>query len=174
MRTSARRWKPPSAYADGLIRDSTVSSWYRRTMHARNREMRSTGSKTTLYQAVIEAALPNQYFDRVRNVHACIARARGGHEQGQPSRELVPLLQDIFGNPFHKPSLDPAWLAWDNGLVRKLAQAIYDERAFERLPILADALEDAGCADADLLNHCRQPGMHVRGCWVIDLLTERA
>lgn len=62
------------------------------------------------------------------------------------------------------------WLAWNDGTVRRLAQSIYDENAFDRLPILADALEDAGCTDADILNHCRQLGEHVRGCWVIDLL----
>jgi hypothetical protein len=52
----------------------------------------------------------------------------------------------------------------------KIARAIYDGRAFERMPILADALEDAGCGDADILRHCREPGEHVRGCWVVDLL----
>ena len=51
-----------------------------------------------------------------------------------------------------------------------MAQSIYDDRAFDRLPILADALEDAGCDKADILNHCRQPGEHVRGCWVVDLV----
>lgn len=50
----------------------------------------------------------------------------------------------------------------------QLAQAIYDERAFERIPILADALEEAGCTNADVLRHCRQPGGHIRGCWGID------
>jgi hypothetical protein len=62
------------------------------------------------------------------------------------------------------------WLQWNEGLVPKLAQAIYDENAFHRLPILADALEEAGCTNADILNHCRQSGEHVRGCWVIDTL----
>ena len=52
----------------------------------------------------------------------------------------------------------------------KFAQAIYDDRDFDRLPILADALEEAGCTNADILAHCRQPGEHVRGCWVVDLL----
>ena len=55
----------------------------------------------------------------------------------------------------------------------KVAQGIYYDRAFDRLPILADALEDAGCHDAAILEHCRQPGPHVRGCWVVDLLTGR-
>ena len=70
-------------------------------------------------------------------------------------------------------ALDPDWLAWDSGMVVKVAQAIYDERAFDRLPILADALEEAGCHDADILQHCRQPGEHVRGCWVVDLLLSK-
>ncbi len=77
------------------------------------------------------------------------------------------LLRDIFGNPFHPVTVDAAWL---NSTVVSLAQAIYEDRAFDRLPILADALEDAGCTNADILNHCRQPGEHVRGCWVVDLL----
>jgi hypothetical protein len=54
-----------------------------------------------------------------------------------------------------------------------MAQAIYEGWAFDRLPILADALEDAGCTDEALLGHCRQPGEHFRGCWAIDLLTGR-
>src|SRR5262249_39651185 len=59
--------------------------------------------------------------------------------------------------------IDAAWLTSN---VVALAQAIFDEKAYDRLPILADALEDAGCDQADILNHCRQPGEHVRGCWV--------
>jgi hypothetical protein len=66
--------------------------------------------------------------------------------------------------------LHPSWLRWDDGTIPKLAQAIYDERAFDHLPVLADALEEAGCANADILAHCRGPGEHVRGCWVVDLL----
>lgn len=54
--------------------------------------------------------------------------------------------------------------------VKQLAKAIYEERAFDRLPILADALEESGHTQADLLNHCRQPGVHVRGCWPLDLI----
>jgi hypothetical protein len=80
------------------------------------------------------------------------------------------LLRDIFGNPFRCVSADPVWLAWNGGTVVKLAQGIYEERAFDRLPILADALEGAGSTDQGILDHCRDPGPHVRGCWVIDLL----
>jgi len=80
------------------------------------------------------------------------------------------MLREVFGNPFRWTLINPNWIAWNDGAVRKIAQATYDERAFDRMPILADALEDAGCGNADILRHCREPGEHVRGCWVIDLL----
>jgi hypothetical protein len=81
------------------------------------------------------------------------------------------LLRDIFGPlPFHTVAPDPRWLTWNHGTIPAIARRIYDERAFHDLPILADALEDAGCVNADILNHCRSDGPHVRGCWVVDLL----
>jgi hypothetical protein len=79
-------------------------------------------------------------------------------------------LRDIFGNPFRPVTLDPACRTSN---VLSLAQTIYDERAFDRMPILADALEDGGCTNAEILQHCRQPGEHVRGCWVVDLLLRK-
>lgn len=90
--------------------------------------------------------------------------------QLQDSNLQVAVLQDIFGNPFRPVAIGPSWLAWNDGTIPKLAQAIYEERAFDRLPILADALEEAGCDNADILAHCRQPGPHVRGCWALDLI----
>jgi hypothetical protein len=90
----------------------------------------------------------------------------------QAARQLeVQLLHDIFGPPLFRPvALDPAWLAWNGGTVRRLAQAVYDDRAYDGLPVLADALEEAGCDQADLLAHLRGPGPHVRGCWAVDLV----
>jgi hypothetical protein len=83
-------------------------------------------------------------------------------------------LREVFGNPFRPTKMDPTWL---HDTVIKLAQAAYDEREMPtgrleltRLAVLADALEDAGCTTADLLNHLRHPGPHRRGCWPIDLL----
>jgi hypothetical protein len=78
------------------------------------------------------------------------------------------LIREIFDNPFQPVALDPMWLTSD---VLSLARGIYDERAFDRMPILADALQDAGCDNDDVLNHCRDANqVHVRGCWVVDLL----
>jgi hypothetical protein len=84
------------------------------------------------------------------------------------------LLRDLFGAlPFRPVDVPAAWLVWNGGTVRRLAQAVYRDRRFEALPVLADALEEAGCDAPDLLVHCRAPGSHVRGCWVLDLLTGR-
>jgi hypothetical protein len=76
-------------------------------------------------------------------------------------------LHCIVGNPFRPVTFDPRW---QSETVFALAYGIYEERAFDRLPILADALEDAGCDHADVLTHCRGDGPHVRGCWVVDLV----
>jgi hypothetical protein len=81
--------------------------------------------------------------------------------------EQVALLRDIFSNPFQPVTLDPSWLA---STVTALAHQMYESRDFGAMPILADALQDAGCENADILDHCRGPGPHVRGCWVVDLL----
>ena len=80
------------------------------------------------------------------------------------------VLRCVF-HPFRPLTFDPAWRSESSVA---LASAIYAERAFDRLPILADALEEAGCDHADVLAHCRGPGPHVRGCWVVDLLLGKA
>jgi hypothetical protein len=90
------------------------------------------------------------------------------------------LLRDIFGlQPLSPlPPIAPEWLQFSNGIIPKLAATIYEDRALpagtfdpERMVILGDALEEAGCGDQVVLEHCRQPGaIHVRGCWVVDAL----
>ena len=80
------------------------------------------------------------------------------------------LLRELFGNPFRPVAVEQTWLEWNDGCVAKLARAIYEDRKYQDMKILADALEEAGCTTPDLLMHCRQPGEHVRGCWVVDRL----
>ena len=77
------------------------------------------------------------------------------------------IVRCVFGNPFRPVIANPAWLT---SPVVGIAKAIYTERAFDRLPMLADALMDAGCEHSDVLDHCRSAGPHVRGCWVVDLI----
>jgi hypothetical protein len=82
------------------------------------------------------------------------------------------LVREIFGNPFRpSPPLPEAVLAWNDGTVRRIAEGAYADRAPERLPILGDALLDAGCDDEELIQHCRSGGPHViPGCWAVDLI----
>ncbi len=88
--------------------------------------------------------------------------------EGEENREQIRLLlPDIFGNPFRPVTFDPSWRT---EAVVALARGMYESRDFAPIPVLADALEDAGCADADVLAHCRGDGPHVRGCWVVDLV----
>ncbi|MBP3959652.1 hypothetical protein J8F10_30775 [Gemmata sp. G18] len=79
----------------------------------------------------------------------------------------IGLLRDIFGNPFRLVNFSPDWRT---STAVALASQMYESRDFSAMPILADALQDAECDNDDILNHCRQPGEHVRGCWVVDLL----
>ncbi|HEY7314823.1 MAG TPA: hypothetical protein VH643_36090 [Gemmataceae bacterium] len=83
-------------------------------------------------------------------------------------------FREIFGNPFHPITLDPAWLTWHDGLIVSMARRMYDSRDFSDMPVLADALEEAGCTNQDILGHCRSAGEHVRGCWVIDSILGRS
>jgi hypothetical protein len=100
-------------------------------------------------------------------------RISGTERTGQAS-----LLRELLGNPFRPPpTIDPAWLTWNHGTVVRLAQSAYEERQLPagtldnaRLAVLADALEEAGCTNQDILYHCRSGGEHVRGCWVVDAL----
>ena len=84
---------------------------------------------------------------------------------------MVALLRDIAGNPFRPATFDPNWRT---STAVALAQRIYDAKDFTLMPILADALQDAGCASDDVLDHCREPhGVHVRGCWVVDAVLNK-
>jgi hypothetical protein len=108
----------------------------------------------------------------------------GGRKASDSTRESLAalrayqlvLFREIGGSPFRPVKISPTVLAWNDGTVVRLAQTAYEERYLPsgtldntRLAILADALEEAGCTDADILGHLREPGPHVRGCWVLDL-----
>jgi len=104
--------------------------------------------------------------------HAALVRLgvnKGDFQISQVPRrtQLANILRDIFGNPFRPVRFD---VRWRTSNVIDLSRTIYEGRAFERLPILADALMDAGCADEQVLEHCRSDGPHVRSCWVVDVV----
>jgi hypothetical protein len=95
-------------------------------------------------------------------------------EQGKrkEAAALARIMRDIFGNPFQPVTFDPAWRTSD---AVALTRQMYDSREFSAMPILADALQDAGCDNDDILSHCRATQLpHVRGCWVVDLVLDKA
>jgi hypothetical protein len=89
------------------------------------------------------------------------------HNSAAERAMLCSLIRDIFGNPFRPVTFAPEWRT-DTALT--LARQMYESRDFSMMPILADALQDAGCDSDDVLAHCRGDGPHVRGCWVVDLV----
>jgi hypothetical protein len=132
-------------YADGLISRQQVANAFEAAQRGDGIDVTFNHEETTLY---LQAAAQGQVNGRM----------------------LASAIRDIFGYPLRPVPIDATWLTWREGIIPRLAEAIYNNRGFTDMPILAVALEETGCTDADILNHCRQPGTHVRGCWVVDLL----
>jgi hypothetical protein len=142
-------------------------------------------ARGTAAAAVAAAATINLGRAAEKAALECVLAAGVGKERWDDDRPVqhaveamqCDLLRDLFGNPFRPVTLDPSLLTWDSGLVVALARAAFDERQLssghldpDRLAVLVDTLEEAGCDDADILGHLRGPGPHVRGCWPLDLL----
>ncbi|MGE3807940.1 MAG: hypothetical protein AB7K24_25020 [Gemmataceae bacterium] len=87
--------------------------------------------------------------------------------------ESAAVVRDLFANALQPMALEPDWLSWNNGAVPAIARRIHVENSCGDLPILADALEEAGCTSEAILAHARGPGPHYRGCWLLDLILER-
>jgi hypothetical protein len=118
-------------------------------------------------------ASSNAYLAAAAIAHpgAATTDLRFSASQAAEERAQAGLLRCLFGPLLFRPvPLVQSWLSWNDGCIVKMANRIYEERAFDRLPVLADALEEAGCGNADILAHCRRPGPHVRGCWLLDLI----
>ena len=163
-------------YADGevsadTLRDASFEAEYSRTTEGyRHSVMVSELARSAVGQLTGHFDDP---WETVSGATSYPCEAVGGRPSSSDEMEeqtQCSLLRDIFGNPFRPITLDPSWLT---STVLALATGIYNEKAFDKMPILADALQDAGCDNAEILNHCRQPGEHVRGCWVVDLLLSK-
>ena len=115
------------------------------------------------------------------------ATVLSGEAAEESARGQCRIIRDVIGNPFRRAVHNPAYRegacatlvryqlapldpSWRTDTARLLAGQMYESRDFSAMPILADALQDAGCSRADVLDHCRGPGPHVRGCWVVDLV----
>jgi hypothetical protein len=173
------------AFADGEISSedlAAVREVVSRATQAAYREdrQRGTGYLSRVLEGCMSVCSRLGAAEVVRDVCHSTARAaadvplfrtEGGDRAPEYAAELAEqadLARDIFGNPFRPVEIDAAWLTSD---VLALARGIYEDRAFDRMPILADALQDAGCDSDDVLIHCRDASaIHARGCWVVDLL----
>jgi hypothetical protein len=123
-----------------------------------------------------EAAFAASFCATVKTslLPAASRRVLAAVEQKDQERAVqATILRDIVGNPFHPTRINPDWLVFNGCTIAEIALAIYENQSYERLPILADALEDAGCSDSVILLHCRNDEHHWRGCWVVDLLLDR-
>jgi hypothetical protein len=97
--------------------------------------------------------------------------ARGYREAiSQEKLAQCEIIQDVTGNPFRASALNPSWLLWNSGTIIGIVESIVHQGSFVEMPVLADALEDAGCDDRGILDHCTKPRDHVVGCWVLELL----
>jgi hypothetical protein len=146
------------------------------------------GSEAVQAGSVLAAALQpsawnaaRETVDAVRQLLQARADSRGGSHRAMlggswvssAQRIQAALVRDLFGDPFRSQPLYLADVA-DQRNVMHLARMIYSERSFQDLPVLADALEDAGCTDEEVLEHCREPGEHARGCWLVDAVLGRS
>ena len=169
--------------ADGVASQDEIAEGYRLASYARDmatgtmkgipkryKSPEAVGSSWAVYE-LVEMLERTEHF--LHYLHEGVAGAlrslaaidrRPSADRAQQTR----VIRDIVGNPFRPITCDPSWRTSD---VMLLAQGIYDDRAFDRMPILADALQDTGCDNDDILNHCRDTSLiHVRGCWVVDLV----
>lgn len=161
-------------FADGIgsVKEMIVAA--RRTLQ--RAEMTSVArpevghASWSVYHALAPFSLPD-------HVEASHSSRRALILAGADSREeLVSqcnILLDAIGDAPHSRHLVEHWQAWNDACVARVASRIYDERRFDDMPILHDALLDAGCDEEQILAHCREPLLHERGCWVLDFLMGR-
>jgi hypothetical protein len=161
-------------FAEGELSDATIEKWYRKVRKITAEPAGRQQVEEGINRAVQWACLPSRYGGYTDSWSTLVWQFRYQQKDETKAKEVEQiarkLLQCIFGNPASTIAINPTWLAWNDSTIPKIAQSIYDDRAFDRLPILADSLEDAGCNNAEILDHCRQPGPHVKGCWVVDAL----
>jgi hypothetical protein len=105
------------------------------------------------------------------SLHGCEGVEADHHSASiEHASQYADLIREIFGNPFTAARFNRALRTWKDATIVRIAKSIYDQRDFTALPVLGDALEEAGCADADILGHLRGTRPHVLGCWVLDLV----
>jgi hypothetical protein len=165
--TSADEWA--SAHAEARTAHRNLFS---PTSPAREYDHRVFYKVVTVHDALMQATNPahDPFGAASATVRALLLHERDPSWRKRVLRTQCNLLRDLFGNPFRPLPLDRRWLRAHGRAPAEIAAAIYADRSFDELPILADALADAGCGSEELIRHCREPGEHGRGCWAVDAL----
>jgi hypothetical protein len=158
-------------FADGLASEAELKKARTVANRAKYPELNESGLGNAgyyLHCMVTEIARLDRAFRPgvVCDFAGSTVREANGNPRNEYAAQTA-LVRDIFGNPFRPVTFSPSWRT-DTAV--SLARQMYDAREFSAMPILADAIQDAGCDSDDVLNHCRGPGPHVRGCWVCDLV----
>jgi hypothetical protein len=170
---AARGW-PGWALLETVERfaDGEVSEAELRATRERAALPHSSAAGAWLAEAVVLAASPPWGGPETALEYAARAArdAAGERDWAAARKAQVRLACDLLGHLLRQVAVSPAWLEANGGAVLQLARAIYQDHSFADLPVLADALEEAGCQDPDILDHCRSGLEHARGCWVVDAL----
>ena len=161
-------------YADGEIKWPAMIA-VRKVCRALRDELEVNDAKEYELEAAnaVRAATDKEFMhfkmaiEYAAYAFASKSRPKWDHGHKREEAAQVALARDIFGNPYRPVTFERAWRT---STAVALAKQMYDTRDFSAMPILADALQDAGCENADILDHCRGAGPHVRGCWVVDLV----
>ncbi|VTT97136.1 Uncharacterized protein OS=Singulisphaera acidiphila (strain ATCC BAA-1392 / DSM 18658 / VKM B-2454 / MOB10) GN=Sinac_1679 PE=4 SV=1 [Gemmataceae bacterium] len=180
-------------YADGLVGQEALIEAHRKANGLACRLYPEAEAEREIRRAAEATAIANVVNPGDDPASDAIWQLSRACQRGIDAR-MVALAHDILGNPFRRVERNAPWVAevramigdavyrcqdafnpaWLSSDVLALAQGIYDERAFDRMPVLADALQDAGCENVGVLNHCRDASAtHVRGCWVVDLALDK-
>lgn len=153
-------WEGSLGALDAITGDPSEQRWYYASLYAADSVALALNPRPADNIAAVAA----------RCCHALVTATESGSEQDKRTHEQnrqIALIRDIFGNPFRPASVDPSWLT---STVVILARQMYDSRDFGPMPVLADALEEAGCANADLLDACRTGDPDIDGTWVLQVL----
>jgi hypothetical protein len=161
-------------FVEGEATNEERNRAFRAACKARDRHPQPTGrraadERTCAYYAV-SYVVGAQGTTAARNAAAYVLRHFEWKDPDHLAAErarIRNLSLDVFGNPFRPVAVEPDWRT---STVIALATGIDESLDFTAFPILADALQDAGCENPDLLNHCREAGDHARGCWAIDAI----
>jgi hypothetical protein len=169
---SRRAVEVGEGFADGKREEKELSTSKRHALAALTANLSTAGPRQAARAATCTVYSQGDPlwgpYDGIRSAAEAAAKTIPWRAARQVQMDLA---RDLFGPLLFRPvTVDPAWLSWGGGTIRKLAASIYNTRRFEDMPVLGDALEEAGCDNPEILSHCRGGGPHARGCWLLDLL----